>query len=137
MEQERLESERRRGEIDREKLQLQRQLDQERADTEAAVALRRIERTREVLGQEFDQCRLENALEALKLEAEMQRRRSEQELRMEILPLEQVPAIAQAVSGMLQGASLSFYGSELKLLASVEPLVQLLGERLRNAHARS
>lgn len=132
----RLESERRRGEVEREKLRLRTQLEQERADADAAVALRQIERARVVLEQELEQRRLETAVQALRVEAEMLKPRAEQELRREILPQEQVTAVAAALSGMLQGTSLSVYGGDFQPLAMLEPLVRLLAERVQKGLPR-
>ena len=50
-----------------------------------------------------------------------------------MLPLEQRPAIAEAASRVLNGARLSVYGEDSRLVAALEPLLESLGESLRGA----
>ena len=56
--------------------------------------------------------------------------RARQELRKEILPVEQIPAIANYLSNVFKDADLTFIGSENQVLASILPLMQLISERL-------
>jgi hypothetical protein len=41
---------------------------------------------------------------------------------MEILPLEQIPQVAEAVSQMFHGANLTFYGEASPLLHTLAPV---------------
>jgi hypothetical protein len=60
--------------------------------------------------------------------------KAKQELRKEILPLEQVPEIAGAVSQIFRGANLSVYGETAQpLFSTIGPLVDLLANSLRCA----
>jgi hypothetical protein len=81
--------------------------------------------------------RLEVELAELRARAEAQPQRVANELKKELLPLEQVTPIAQALAGMWKGASVSMYGDEAKLMGAVGPVVELLTERLRRPRARA
>jgi len=114
---------------------LQRDTALQREQIEAAAPIKqlKLEKDRALLAQELSMLKLENEVEALRAQCELQLKRAEQQLRLEILPQEQVAAIAQGLTGMFQGANLSLYGDEAKLVGSVAPLVELLSQRLRSA----
>ena len=44
---------------------------------------------------------------------------------------EQAPQIVESVSHLFNGARLSIYGEDARLMGTVEPLVELLGDALR------
>ena len=58
--------------------------------------------------------------------------KAKQDLRREILPLEQTPIIAEAISHILQGANLSVYGDGAQVLGTFHQLVNLLTTRLED-----
>jgi hypothetical protein len=72
--------------------------------------------------------RLQNEVRALEVEGELCGERARQELRKEILPLEQAPAMAAALSQVLRGTHLSVYGegAPAQLVAAVAPVLELL-----------
>ena len=63
---------------------------------------------------------------ALRVEGEMLGDRAAQELRKEILPLEQVEKIAESLSHTLQGANLSIYGDSSSAVAGVGPILEVI-----------
>ena len=76
--------------------------------------------------------KLEHDVKILEANTNVLADKAKQDLRKEILPVEQVPEIAQAVSQMLQGANLSVYGESAEpLVSAVGPLVELLANTLR------
>jgi hypothetical protein len=83
-----------------------------------------------VLRREAEKYEVEVRVKELKTRADLVADRARQELRKEILPLEQTPVIAEALSRMLRGVNLSIYGQEPALLSSLAPLVDLLAQRL-------
>lgn len=105
--------------------------EQDHIETEAPVQLLRMEKEREAAQQQLENLRLETALEALQVEKEMLRPSAQQALRKEMMPLEQVPALAEALSRVFQGTSLTLYGSDTEVLASLAPLVDLVSYALR------
>ena len=69
----------------------------------------------------------------LRARAETVTDRVRQELRKEILPLEQAPVFAESLSRMLNGVNLSIYGQESPLTSPIAPLIDLLASRIRAA----
>ena len=128
---EELETARRRKDIDQEKIQLDQSLQRERIEAETPIKLLDVQRKQEVLTQELEMRRLENQVAALRVEGEMLQDRAAQELRKEILPLEQVEKIAESLSHTLQGANLSIYGDGSSAVAGLGPILDLLMDRVR------
>jgi hypothetical protein len=58
--------------------------------------------------------------------ADLLQARAEQELRREILPLEQAPEIVESASRVLQGTHLSIFGGEAQLLGQLAPVFEIL-----------
>jgi hypothetical protein len=99
------------------------------AEAEARRAA--LERRRELAAMELEVARAAVELRAVEVEAELAADRARQALRLEALPVEQVPQIADALGRAYQGAQLSFYGVDAAPLAGVAPLVDLVAARLR------
>jgi hypothetical protein len=59
--------------------------------------------------------------------------RAEQELRREILPLEQAPEIVESASRVLHGTHLSIYGGEAQLLGQLAPVFEILAAAVQRA----
>ena len=95
-----------------------------RIEAEAPVRLARIERDREALEQELEMRAVENRVHALKVEHDVQRARAEQELRLEMLPVEQGPRIIEAASSVLRGTNLSLIGDDAGLMRQVAPVLE-------------
>jgi len=136
LQEEALESERKRTAFEGEKLRLARELQEAAIEAETPVKRLRLERAREILEQEIAVLRVENEATALKVEGEAIGERVRQALRLEMLPLEQAPAIAEALAKVFQGAQLSVYGAEAKTLAPLSMLLDLLAARLRAGGSR-
>jgi hypothetical protein len=79
----------------------------------------------------MDQRRLELELRRLQVEIDLLPERAKQQMRLELLPHEQVPALAEALAGLFRGMNLSVYGQEPTVLGAVAPLVEVLVQRLR------
>jgi hypothetical protein len=137
LQQEALDSERDKTAIAREKLRLQKEYEHDEIEASAPNRLLQIEKQIELLRREADKYEIEVRVKELKARADLVADRAKQELRKEILPLEQTPALAEALSRMLRGVNLSVYGQEPALLASLVPLVDLLAGRVRAALQKS
>jgi hypothetical protein len=133
LQQEHLESERGKAAIAQEQLRLR--TEYEHAEVEAAHPLQLLKAAKqmEMLQSEQELRTMEVRTQALKVEAELLPERARQELRKEVLPLEQAPAIAQAFAGMFRGLNVSVYGQDAGLLTAVVPIIDLLTHRLREA----
>jgi hypothetical protein len=134
-----LEQERMREQAQREhqKLQLAAELDQQRLlervrheqvriEAEAPVRLLELDSQRSLL----ELLELQNQVRELQVQQELTFERRRQELRQQILPQEQIPEIARALSQMFQGAQLSFVGEASPLMASLTPLLNRLAQVL-------
>jgi hypothetical protein len=86
-----------------------------------------------VLEKEREKLDLEVQVRELGVRLALMEERARQELRKEILPLEQAPEIAKSASGLLRGARLSLYGQDSSLVASLTPVLNLLADTLRSA----
>jgi hypothetical protein len=131
MQQEQLETEREKSGIAHEQLRLKK--DYERAEVEAEHPLRLLKTAREMeaLEKELERRALEARVEEVKVRTSLLTDRARQDMRKEVLPLEQVPTVAQALAGMFRGMNLSIYGQEANVLASLAPVIDLLARKVR------
>jgi len=118
---------------DRENLRRQEELFESQMATEkgkinleAPVRLLKLAREGEALREELDLRGLKNQIRASEVEHELFLPRAQQEMRREILPLEQAPQIVEAASKVLQGTNLSIYGEHAELLGQLAPLFEIL-----------
>jgi hypothetical protein len=131
LQQETLANERDRLEIDREKMHLHKALERATVEAEKPLQLLRLQNQRDVLQQELEMLRLELEAKELRVRIALLEEQARQELRKELLPLEQAPAVAQALAQMFRGLQVAVYGQDAPLLTSVVPLVDLLTQKLR------
>lgn len=126
-----LEAERTSREVESQKLALKKAADLETLEAEAPVRRRRHQYRLEELAAALE----EAGLEVKKAEADVERdflpRRASHELRLQMLPVEQRPQLAEAASKVLAGARLSVYGEDSRLVGALEPLLETLGGYLR------
>ena len=107
--------------------------EQARVETEAPVRLLKVVREREVLAEELVMRELQNRVHAAEVEHDLALPRAQQELRRQILPLEQAPALVESASHVLDGANLSIYGENAQLLGQLGPLFEVLARSVRQA----
>lgn len=128
--------------LEREKLQLHSQLEQQRQAAQAEGERHRIEQAApvELLRLATEQERLQHELERLQklvaireleVQLEMLSERARHNLRKEMMPLEQVPLVAESVSKMFQGAQLTFYGEANPLLSALTPALGAITSALK------
>lgn len=107
-----------------------------RVDAERRAGERRaFELEREVLASRLELRRLERDIRALEVEQEVLLDRARQDLRREILPIEQAPRIVEAASRVLRGTSLSVYGDDARLVGQLAPVLDVLGRAVHDAVA--
>ena len=134
LEQEKLADEKQRVSIAEETFQLQKRLEKSQIEEDTPVKMLKMEHKLELLRKELEVRKLEYETRVLAVRIDMLAEKEKQELRKEILPLEQVPEIARAVSQTFGGANLSIYGEGAQpLFTTIGPLMDLLANSLRQA----
>lgn len=113
------------------KFKLEQEAERQKAEIEAPVRLLQIEKQQAILERELEVRQVENQVRALEVKRDLLAEKARQELRKDILPLEQTPALAESLSHLFQGANLSFFGNENQLLASILPLFEMLSKTVR------
>ena len=98
-----------------------------------AGAAARIAKERGILAEELELRKLQNQVKAFDVERELMLPRAEQDMRREMLPLEQAPQIVEAASRVLQGTNLSIYGEGGQLLGQLAPLFEILACAVQQA----
>jgi hypothetical protein len=133
MQAENLETERQALQLEQEKFHAQLDVEQDRVNTETPVRLLRIAKESGVLREELELRRLQNQAKAFEVEGELQLTRAQQELRREMLPLEQAPRIVESASQVLRGTNLSIYGENSQLLGQLAPIFEYLTRAVEQA----
>ena len=131
LQQEGLETERERLTIARATLQLQNAFEREAIEAKTPIRLLDIAAQHDISQAELALAQLTNALRTLEVEREMVFAQAQQQLRKDILPLEQIPLIAEAAAKVWQGANLSIYGETAPIVATIGPLVEVLTQALQ------
>ena len=122
-------------ELEQERLHAQLAADRDRVTSEAPVRLLRLETERGILAEELATLQLQNQVKALEVERDLLLARAQQDLRLEILPLEQAPRMVEAASKVLQGANVSIYGEGAEVMGQLAPLFDYVSRTLEKATA--
>ncbi len=133
MQAERLATELQALELEQQRFRNQSDIDQDRVNTEAPVRLLRIETENRILREELALRDLQNQLKALDVDGDLLLARAQQEMRLEMLPVEQAPRIVESASKVLHGTNLSIYGENGQLLEQLAPIFELLTRSVREA----
>jgi len=120
-------------ELGQEKFRLELEVEQNRAKEESPVRLLKIANERAILQEELEMRRLQNQVKAFEVEAELLLERGRQDLRRDILPIEQAPQIVESASRVLQGTNLSIYGDGSQVVGQLGPLFDLLARAVQQA----
>ena len=119
--------------LERERFHAEMEAEQDRVATEAPVRLLRITAERDLLREELEMRTLQNQVKAFDVEHELLLPRAQQEMRREMLPIEQMPQIVEAASKVLQGTNLSLYGENGQLLGQLAPVFEVLAHAVGRA----
>jgi hypothetical protein len=114
-----------------EKFKTAQEAERQKIEIESPVRLLQVEKQRAILESELELRRVENQVRELEVHRDMLLEQARQELRLQILPLEQTPVLAEALTGIFKGANLTLYGSENQFLASMLPLVEIITHAIR------
>lgn len=115
--------------LERTKAENRHRLREEALQRETPLKLQEFQSQMELIEQRRKLLESENEMKLTEADLETKIARQKQDLRKEILALEQAPQIAQAMAGMFSGSHLSFWGEEPSLFG---PLSQILA-RLQNS----
>ena len=120
-------------------LQLQRKKDEnehrlrgEALERETPLQLQQIAAQMELAEEERKLAEAQGEAERRKAEYELEIARKRQDLAKELVLLKQAPEIAQALTGMLAGANLTFWGQEPTLLEPVTSMLRQLASALKS-----
>jgi hypothetical protein len=119
--------------VEQERLHAQLEADEDRVNAETPVRLLRIAKERAILADELELRRLQGQVKSLDVELEMLLPRARQDLRREILPLEQAPEVVKAASRVLRGTNLSVYGEGGQLVGQLAPFFDVLARAVGQA----
>jgi hypothetical protein len=111
-----------------EKFTHEQESEREKAAVETPVKLYQIEQQRSIQEQKLELSQIENQVRELEVARDLILERARQEMKKEILPVEQMPEIADSLSKIFQGANLSYFGSENQILGSILPLFDLFSK---------
>jgi hypothetical protein len=76
--------------------------------------------------EEIELLELEGRRKRLDVEQELLLPRAQQAMRLELLPVEQAPAIVEAASSVLRNANLSVYGDGSELVGQLAPVLDVV-----------
>jgi len=107
-------------------------LETSRIEQDAPLQLLRLGKELERIQQELERTKLQLQLRELQVQQDMLSERAQHELKKELLPLEQIPVVAEAVGTMFQGANLTFYGEASPLLSALTPALGILSKALKD-----
>ena len=111
-----------------EKFKHEQESEREKAEVETPVKLYQIEQQRSIQEQKLELSQIENQVRELEVARDLILERARQELKIEIMPVEQMPEIADSLSKIFQGANLSYFGSENQVLGSILPLFDIFSK---------
>jgi len=138
LQQENLESEKQRVAINEETFLLQKGLEKNQTESDTPVQMLKMEHKMSLMKKELELRRLELEIKDLVVQGNMVEEKARQDLRKEILPLEQTPEIASALSQIFQGANLSVYGDATEsVFSTYVPLIELLINSLKRVSIQS
>ena len=126
-----LERERESAAIATEKLELEQALATARIDAEAPTARRRLTTARELCELELELAERQARLGELEAARDLALARAKQELEERILPLKQVPQVAESLGKVFHNADLALYGADNAVISTLAPLVDFVTRRLR------
>jgi hypothetical protein len=119
-----------------EKLRLELEAAKEKTEIEAPVQKLQIENRREVLKGELEMRQIENQVHQLEVNKQVMLETARHELRKDIMPIEQTPAIANALAGIFQDTQLSIYGSDNQIMPVIAPLFATFSKLIQDTLAQ-
>jgi flotillin len=126
-----LERERESAAIATEKLELEQTLATARIEAETPTARRRLAAARELCELELELAERQARLKEVEAARDLALARAKQDLEERLLPLKQMPQVAESLGKVFQNTDLSLYGTDNVVTSTLAPLVDLVARRLR------
>ena len=128
---EEFENQKERMKIELERKKLERE--NKRKDMELSTPLKIFEAEQDIVSMHkmMELYELKAKMNIIKAQANLAEEIEQNKVRKEILPLEQVPQIAESVSRMFNGANLSFYNDSSQLMSGVFPMIDMVTRALK------
>lgn len=126
-----LERERENAAIATERLELEQTLATARIEAEAPTARRRLQAARELCELELGLAERQVRLREVEAARDLALARAKQGLEERLLPLQQVPQVAESLGKVFQNADLALYGADNAVVGTLAPLVDFLARRLK------
>lgn len=117
--------------LDSEKMKFEQAAVKEKVETETPVKLLEVQSLNEVYARELEMRRLEFQVHELQTNRNLLLEKARHDMRRELLPVEQVPEIAESLSGLFHRANLSIIGGDNQVLNSILPLIQTLATMIK------
>ena len=133
MQTELLATERQALELEQERFHAKATIDQDRLDTETPVRLQAIEIQAGDPARGVEAPGAPEPGEGDQVERDMLLDRARQDMRLEMLPIEQGPQIVEAASKVLNGTNLSIYGEGAEVMGGLAPMFELLTRAVRQS----
>jgi hypothetical protein len=130
-------TERQKLQLEQERFQAEMEAEENRVTTEAPVRQLRIAKETDLLRQELEMRELQAQVKALEVDQELLLPRAQQQLRLELLPVEQAPQIVESASKVLRGTNLAVYGENAQLLGQLAPVFDVLTQAVQQATQRT
>jgi len=128
---EEFENQKERLKIEQERKELER--DNEKKEIERLTPLKIFEAEQDMLtmNKMMELYELKEKMNVLKAKANLAEKIEQNKVKKEMLPLEQVPEIAESVSRMFNGANLSFYKDSSEIMSGVTPMIDMVTRALK------
>ena len=121
--------ERMRLELDRQRLEHEQKKEITALDTPLKIF--EAEQDMQIMAKMMELYTLKAKMNRLKAQADLVERIETDKVRKEMLPLEQLPEIAESLAQMFQGANLSFYNDSSQLMSTVAPIIDRVSAALK------
>jgi regulator of protease activity HflC (stomatin/prohibitin superfamily) len=124
--QENLETTRKEIELSLDKFRLEQEAEKEEIEIQSPVQLLKIKKQQEIQKDDLKRVRVLKEIKEIDAETKILLEKAKQNMKKDIMPIEQLPEISDAFSRMFQGMNISVYGDESEFLNKMIPVVDIL-----------
>jgi regulator of protease activity HflC (stomatin/prohibitin superfamily) len=116
-------------------LENRKKLEEKKIATDSELRMRELDTRLELAEKELHLKEMETKIKEIEIGCKAREARQMAEIRKEILPIEQMPAIAGHLSSMFRDSKLTFVGSEHMLFNSLQEMLGMVTGMMKNGHA--
>ena len=128
---EEFENQKERLKIEQERKELERDNDKKEIERLTPLKIFEAEQDMLTMNKMMELYELKEKMNVLKAKANLAEKIEKNKVKKEMLPLEQVPEIAESVSRMFNGANLSFYKDSSEIMSGVTPMIDMVTRALK------